>query len=111
MSLARWTPEQIEASVATGRPVLVDMRADWCTRCAAQEGVLERLIPEYEDAISIGSLDVGEFPDFSDGYGIKSVPSFLYFNDGAHRMTVVGFKRAPQLREDIGKVLAGRSDG
>jgi thioredoxin 1 len=107
MSVARWNPEELEGVVASGRPVLVDLRADWCRQCAPQEQVVERLLPSYEGEVAIGSVDVGDHPEVSERYEILGLPAFLLFNGGDHKETVNGFRRAPELRAVISKLLVG----
>ncbi|MCA1841659.1 MAG: thioredoxin family protein [Actinobacteria bacterium] len=108
MSVPRWTRKELEEVVAGAGPVLVDLRADWCTRCGPQEQVVERILPEYEGRVAIGSLDVGEHPDVADDYGIQGLPAFLLFQGGEHVHTISGFRRAPELRAAIGGYLEPR---
>lgn len=44
-------PQQLAAAQATGRPVLVEVFADWCSTCAQQRAVLSQLLrqPAYKD--------------------------------------------------------------
>lgn len=101
MSLPRWTPDNIEKSVQTGRAVVVYLRADWCSQCKLQEPVLERLASEFADDVIVGSIDVGDNPGISDEYQIKGLPAFLMFHRGTYRSSLNGYKRAPELRAAI----------
>ena len=105
MSLTRWSPEEIDDLVAEGETILVDLRADWCTRCGPQEDVLERLRPEYAGRVRFGSVDVGEHPVVADDYGIQTIPSFLLFAQGKHQFSLTGYRRAPELREALRRLL------
>ena len=106
MGVPRWSPHEVQALVAQGGAVLVDLRADWCSRCGPQEAVLGRLLPEYAGRVSIGTVDVSAHPSLADDHGIKSLPAFLFFAGGNHRLTVNGYRRAPELREILSRLLA-----
>lgn len=109
MVVPRWSPQDVQSLVAQGGPVLVDLRADWCIQCGPQEEVLARLLPEYAGRVTIGSVDVGTHPSFADEHGIKGLPAFLFFARGDHRLTVSGYRRAPELRENLSRLLASTS--
>ena len=74
MTVPTWTADQLRLQLAGDRPVLVDWRADWCTNCAAQEKVIERLAPELETKVVSGKIDVGAYPDLADEFGVQSLP-------------------------------------
>ncbi|WP_432838721.1 thioredoxin family protein [Dactylosporangium sp. CA-092794] len=105
MNIPRWTPDAMHDQVATGVPVLVDLRADWCSQCEPQEQVLDRLLAEYTGTVTLGSVDVGVHPDIPDRYGVLGLPSFLLFTGGELRQVLNGYKRAPELRQALRDLL------
>lgn len=105
MGVPQWSPDDVQALVTRGDAVLVDVQADWCTRCGLQEQVLERLLPEYAGRVTIGRVDIGIHPSLADEYGIQSLPTFLLFAGGNLRFTVNGYRRAPELREALSRLL------
>lgn len=107
MSATRWSPAEVQALVDSQKPVLVDLRADWCPQCGPQEQVVERLSDEYADRVHIGSLDVGIHTEYADEFSVQGLPAFLLFNQGVHQDTINGYQRAPQLRAAIRTLLAG----
>lgn len=108
MTVQRLTPAQVDGLVRTGEPVLIDLRADWCSQCGPQEQVLSRLVPEYEGLVSIASVDLGVHPDLADEYEVKGLPAFLLFTNGTLTRTLSGFRRAPELRIALTDLLARR---
>lgn len=105
MSLTPWTAEEMEQAVATGGPVLVDLRADWCSQCGPQERVLERLLPAYDSRVRFGSVDVAANETVVDRYDVKGLPTLLMFDAGRHCGTLTGFKRAPEVRQALEDIL------
>jgi thioredoxin 1 len=106
VTVPSWTPRQLRDHLAGDRPVLVDWRADWCTNCAAQEKVIERLIPELEPRVRIGMIDVGAFPELAEEYGVQSLPTLAVFVGGEEVRTLHGYRRAPEIRATIHRALA-----
>jgi thioredoxin 1 len=98
MALEKWNDEELAIAIDQGRTLLVDLRADWCPQCGPQEGVLERIAPEFEGQVTFGSVDVGLYPTILDTYGVKGLPTLLLFNNGEYKETINGFKRAPVIR-------------
>ena len=105
MAILRWSDEELEAAIESGRPLLVDLQAEWCAQCRPQEKVLERLAPDFAGQVTIASVDVGQFPKVSDRFGIVGLPALLLFKDGKHWDTLCGFKRAPLIRQALSRLL------
>ena len=105
MSLERWDEEMLQTAVASGKPLLVDLRADWCAQCGPQEGVLLRLAPDFAGRVAFASVDVEENTAVLDKYNISGLPALLLFRGGKLQETLRGFKRAPLVRMALHRLL------
>ena len=86
-------------------PVLVDFFAVWCGPCIAMAPTIDELATEYEGKVKIGKIDVDENPQFSQQYGIQSIPTLLVFKNGEPVKKFVGVKSKDVLGETLDEVL------
>ncbi|VBB47499.1 Thioredoxin-2 [uncultured Paludibacter sp.] len=77
-----FTDENIKDVINSGKPVVVDFWAEWCGPCRMIGPILEELAAEYTDKVEIGKLNVDENIDTPNEYGIRNIPTVLFFKDG-----------------------------
>jgi thioredoxin 1 len=69
---------------------IVDFWAAWCGPCQIVGPIVAELASEYEGKVKVGKLDVDANPQTAFKFNVRSIPSILFFKDGAHVDTVVG---------------------
>ena len=68
--------------LTSDKPVLVDLWAEWCGPCRMVGPLVEELSNEYEGRAICGKIDVDSIPDVSVEYGVRNIPTILFFKNG-----------------------------
>ena len=95
-----------ELVLNSDKPVLVDFWAEWCGPCRMVGPVVEEIAGEYEGKAIVGKVDVDANPNISAKYGIRSIPSLLYFKGGEQVDGVVGAVPKGTLTSKLEATLA-----
>jgi thioredoxin 1 len=76
------TDSNFDEILASGKPVLVDLWAEWCGPCRMIGPVVEELAGDYEGKAIIGKLNVDFNPEVASRFAVRSIPTLLFFNKG-----------------------------
>jgi len=85
--------------------VLVDFSADWCSPCNLMVTTIESLSKEFNDKAVISKINIDTNPELANAYGIRSLPSFVYFQNGKVVDAQVGLQTKTSIREKIKNLL------
>jgi len=76
--------------VATEGLVMIDLWAEWCGLCRAIALVFEELAEASEGRVTLMKVNVDENHGLAARYGIQSIPTILFFKEGAVVDRVLG---------------------
>lgn len=74
----------------TEKPVLIDFWAEWCGPCRAMSPIVKELSEEYGEKVIVGKMDVDANTTIPNQFGIRSIPTILFFKGGEQVDRLVG---------------------
>ena len=86
-------------------PVMVDFWATWCGPCRMIAPLVEELAAEYDGKVVIGKCNVDENQEVPMKYGIRNIPTLLFFKDGELVDRMVGAASKADIAKKLDSLL------
>lgn len=72
------------------KPVIVDFWAEWCGPCRMVGPIINEIGEEFAEQAVVGKLDVDSNPEIATRFGIRNIPTVLFFKGGEIKDKQVG---------------------
>ncbi len=79
-----------ELVLNSDKPVIVDFWAEWCGPCRMVGPIINEIGEEYAEKAKVYKMDVDSNPATSAKYGIRNIPTVLFFKGGEIKDKQVG---------------------
>lgn len=93
-----------EATVQEG-VALVDFWAPWCGPCRMIAPVIDELANDFDGKAKICKVNTDEEQDIAIKYGIRSIPTILFFKNGELVDQMIGASSKQVLADKINSLL------
>ena len=100
-----FTDNNLKDYIASGKPVVVDFWAEWCGPCRMITPIIEELAEAYEGRVEIGKMNVDDNTETPEEYGIRNIPTILFFKGGELVDKQVGALQKAALEDKINALL------
>ncbi|MDD3296993.1 MAG: thioredoxin [Candidatus Omnitrophica bacterium] len=90
-------------------PVLVDFWAPWCAPCNMIAPTVKKIAEKYSGRVKVCKLNVDEGRDIASTYGIRGIPTLMFFKDGNPVDTIVGVVSESEIEAKIPAVWQGEN--
>lgn len=92
-----------------GKIALVDFGAEWCPPCKTMSTVVDLIAEEFQHKAIVGTLDVDTNPITTASFGVRNLPTFLFFKDGKLVDRLVGAVPKSVLEQKIRGLYAAEN--
>ena len=101
--------QNLEATIKTGRPLLVQFYAPWCGHCQQLAPTWEKVADKIGRDVAVGKLDCTQYQNLAQKYGIRGFPTIKFFRNGIYyntygiKLTLLYSQGGPLIMKVVGQ--------
>jgi len=87
--------------INSSKPVLVDFWAEWCGPCRVLGPILDEVAQEVGEKAQVLKVNVDDNPELAQRYGIRGIPTMIFFKNGQASKTLVGVQPKEEIKKSL----------
>lgn len=99
------TNTNLSGVLSSSKVVVIDFWATWCGPCRVLGPTVDDIAAEYEGRVTVAKCNVDDCEDIAAEFGIRNIPSLLYFKDGELVERTAGLQTKQQIEEKLNALL------
>ncbi len=99
------TKENFETLKKGDKPLVIDFWATWCGPCRLIAPIIDKMAEKYDGQIVVGKCDVEENEELAALFGIRNIPTVLFFKNGNVIDKLVGAQSESAVNEKFQSLL------
>lgn len=99
------TENNFKEILATDKPLIVDFWAVWCGPCRILSPTVDDVAEKFEGKVDVAKCNVDDCQEIAVEYGIRSIPTLLFFKNGQVVDRTVGVVPQSEIEAKISKLL------
>ena len=101
--------ENFEAEVLkSNQPVLVEFATGWSLPSMMMNGAMDEIAAEFVDRLKVARVELDRSPNLGLWYGIRYLPTILYFVDGEERVGIFGSTSKEAILSQLKPIISSR---
>lgn len=101
----QFTDATAKEAIQSGKPVVIDLWAEWCGPCIKLGPTIEELASKYEGKAIVGKLNIDENSEISGENRVRNIPTVLFFKDGELKDRLVGLVQLSDLEAKLNALM------
>ncbi|MCR5245255.1 MAG: thioredoxin [Bacteroidales bacterium] len=99
------TDTNLQEVLTSSKVALIDFWAVWCGPCRMLSPIVDEIAEEYAGKITVAKCNVDDAEDVAAQFGIRSIPTLLFFKDGVLADKTVGVVPKAEIADRINALL------
>jgi thioredoxin 1 len=96
------TDANFEETIKTpGKPILVDIYAEWCPPCKMLGPIMEKLDLDYRDRVTFAKMNLDENHITGNALSVDRIPTVFLYVDGQIKSSFTGFRQENEIKQWI----------